>query len=150
MNALGPPMLTSLNSSHVFQPHFSLVCTDWPHFMVQATTNHPTTCSVSRKKCLGRKLLCTDKSATLHIHQGNSSSKIAMLAIETRWAAESCRHYKVEICNPVYPYYFNINLLSSTPGLNSSIYVSISQFSLNAQRKEQYTFLQCISFDENQ
>lgn len=55
----------------------SLVCAEWPNFMVQATTNQTTTCSVSRKKRLGRKLLCTDTSTTLHIHQSTSPGKIS-------------------------------------------------------------------------
>lgn len=29
--------------------HTSLVCTQWPHFKAQAKTNHPSTCSVTRK-----------------------------------------------------------------------------------------------------
>lgn len=53
-NEFLPKRKVRTNWSHIemvpmSSSHTSLVCTEWPHFMVQATTNHTATCSVTRK-----------------------------------------------------------------------------------------------------
>lgn len=116
-----------------------LLCTEWPHFKAQATTNHSATCSVTRKnvwsgncsawidQCLNIFIskICSVQTRKTKTH--NSFSKTASYKVNPLSLQLSALGWSRRWC-----IFLHANMISSAHGLNASIFISVHWFVQNS------------------